>query len=306
MAPAAPHADSGSKADANGVSASTLHLPAGPWTTLLQGLCGHFPQIGEAVWRSRFARGRVQDERGVPLTADSPYREGTRIRYFREVSAEEPVPFQARILYSDDDILIADKPHFLPVVPAGRHVEETLLTRLIRETGNHDLVPLHRIDRATAGLVMFSARVESRRPYQDLFRKRLIEKEYEAWAGALPELAFPYSAEIRLAEGSPFFRMQAVAGPANAWTRIEPITRGEHHWRYRLWPVTGRKHQLRVQMAALGAAIVNDDLYPELQLRDIADYSRPLALVARALRFQDPSHGGQREFVSACGLAPPA
>lgn len=292
--------------DANGVSASTLHLPAGSWMTLLQALCAHFPQIDEAVWRSRFARGRVHDEHGAPLAADAPYREGARIRYFREVSAEEPVPFQARILHCDDDILIADKPHFLPVVPAGRHVEETLLTRLIRETGNRELVPLHRIDRATAGLVMFSTRLESRRPFQDLFRKRLIEKEYEAWAGALPALSFPCRAEIRLQPGTPFFRMQAVAGTPNAWTEIELIARGPQYWHYRLRPITGRKHQLRVQMAALGAAIVNDELYPELRQRDVADFSRPLALVARALRFRDPYCGRMREFVSACALATPA
>ncbi len=292
-------------ADISGVRASSLHLSAGHWATLLQALTAHFPHISEASWRERIALGRVQNEQGEALEAHTQVGDGLLIRYFREVEYETRVPFAARIVHVDDDILIADKPHFLPVMPAGRHVQETLQTRLIHETGNPDLVPLHRIDRATAGLVMFSTRIASRRPYQELFRKRLIEKTYEARAPALPGLQFPLSAEIRLETGEPFFRMRQVDGIANARTVIEPIERADPYWTYRLQPITGRKHQLRVQMAMLGAAILNDELYPELQMREAADFSRPLALVARALRFRDPQQAVLREFVSECVLPAP-
>ncbi len=292
-------------ANVSAVRASILHISAGHWATLLQALTAHFPHISEASWRARIARGRVQNEHGEALDEHTQVGEGLRIRYFREVEHEVRVPFAARIVHVDDDILIADKPHFLPVMPAGRHVEETLQTRLIHETGNPDLVPLHRIDRATAGLVMFSTRTASRRPYQELFRQRLIEKTYEARAPGLPGLQFPLTADIRLETGEPFFRMRQVDGVANARTVIEPIERGDAYWTYRLQPITGRKHQLRVQMAMLGAAILNDEIYPELQMRDAADFSRPLALVARALRFRDPQRGLLREFVSDCLLPAP-
>src|SRR3546814_5175717 len=125
-------------------------LPPGDWPTLIDGLCARFPAIPREQWRDRFARGRVQDRDGEPLAAVHPYRVGMELRYFREVPDEEPIPFRETVLHADDDLWVVDKPHFLPVVPAGRHVAETLLARLQRMSGNADLVPLHRIDRATA------------------------------------------------------------------------------------------------------------------------------------------------------------
>lgn len=278
--------------------ASSLQLPAGDWKTLLDGLCARFPSIDRAQWIDRFERGRVQDALRHPLAADTAYRVGMTIRYFREVSDEAPIPFEETILHIDEHLVVADKPHFLPVAPAGIYVRETLLTRLVGRLRNPDLVPLHRLDRGTAGLVLFSANPGSRDAYQALFRERRIGKLYEAVAPALPGLTFPLLRESRIVRGEPFFRMREEPGPANATTRIELLEAEGAWWRYALSPVSGRKHQLRVHMAALGAPIRNDRVYPDLAAAGADDYSRPLQLLARELAFVDPVSGAPRRFES--------
>lgn len=284
---------------------STVHLPPGPWTTVLDALCAQFPAITRAQWRGRFARGRVLDRHGQPLAADAPSRPGLCVRYFREVVAEPRIPCSERILHLDDHLLVADKPHFLPVAPAGRFVRETLLTRLIERTGNPDLVPLHRIDRATAGLVLFSVRRDSRAAYQSLFPQRRIAKHYQALAPALPDMEFPQERRTRIERGEPFFRMREVAGAANSETRIAVLEHGDTVWRYALMPVTGRKHQLRVHMAALGAPILGDRSYPKLLPEADDDHAHPLRLLAHSLAFTDPIDDTQRAFTSEFNLEPP-
>ena len=283
---------------------STLHLPRGEWATVFACLCAHFPAIKPATWQERFARGRVLDAQGQPLTLQAAYREGLKVHYFREVPAETPIPFAEHVLHVDEHLLVADKPHFLPVMPAGEYVEQTLQARLAKRLGNADLVPLHRIDRHTAGLVLFSTNRQSRAQYQALFRLRQMDKCYEALAPALENLTFPLLRMTRLDAGEPFFRMQEVEGAANTETRIEVAQRLGKDWLYRLYPVTGKKHQLRVHMAALGAAILNDPFYPQVTDAPGApdDYSKPLKLLARGLAFDDPLTGERRRFESQLSL----
>lgn len=278
--------------------ASRLQLPAGEFPTLLDGLCARFPRVGREQWMDRFARGRVLDVGRSPLLADMPYRVGETILYFREVPDEPRIPFEETILHVDEHLVVADKPHFLPVVPSGSFVRETLLARLAERLGNPDLVPLHRIDRGTAGLVLFSANPCTRDAYQSLFRERRVEKCYEAIAPGLPDLAFPMLRESRIVAGEPFFRMVEVAGVANAWTRIEVMQSAGPWWRYALYPVSGRKHQLRVHMAGLGAPIRNDLYYPELGAQVSDEAAKPLQLLARELSFIDPLDRAARRFES--------
>jgi tRNA pseudouridine32 synthase/23S rRNA pseudouridine746 synthase len=278
------------------VPASRLQLPPGPWRTLLEGMCAYFPRIDPAQWQDRFARGRVLDEAGQPLAADAPYRAGMQIRYFREVAQEPVLPGGEYVVHQDAHLLVAYKPHYLPVTPTGAWVRQTLLARLVALTGNTGLVPLHRIDRDTAGLVMFSTDPASRGAYQGLFRERRIRKTYQALAPALPGLVFPHIHRSRLEAGEPFFRMREVDGPANSESVIDVLARTGDSWTYRLEPVTGRKHQLRVHMAALGAPILHDRYYPQLQAQGPDDPQRPLQLLARALEFVDPLSGQQRRF----------
>ena len=278
--------------------ASTLQLPAGDWPTLLDGLCARFPRIDRASWSDRFGRGRVQDAQWLPLAADAPYLVGMTVHYFREVMDEPVIPFEEAILHQDEHLVVADKPHFLPVAPTGVYVRQTLLTRLVERLGNTGLVPLHRLDRGTAGLVLFSANPASRDAYQALFRERRIEKRYEAVARPLAAIHFPLERSSRIVKGEPFFRMREERGPDNSTTRIELLEGQGEWWRYALYPVSGRKHQLRVHMAALGAQIRNDPYYPGLEDRASDDYCRPLQLLARGLAFVDPLSGIRRQFES--------
>ncbi|CAH0208088.1 pseudouridine synthase [Stenotrophomonas lactitubi] len=282
---------------------SRLQLPPGDWVSLLEGLCARFPRIDRLQWESRFARGRVQDAQGRALAPDMPWQVGLEIRYFREVADEPVIPFVETILHHDAHLLVADKPHFLPTAPAGAFVRETLLARLVERTGNADLVPLHRLDRLTAGLVLFSTQPETRDAYQRLFRERRIEKTYQALAPALPDLRFPLERHSRLQPGEPFFRMAEVPGEPNARTRVEVIDAHGPVWRYRLVPESGRKHQLRVHMAALGAPILGDGFYPQLQDRPQGEGEPPLQLLAQALAFDDPLTGQRCSFRSARTLS---
>jgi len=286
----------------DGLAPSTLQLPPGPWATVLDCLCERFPAVPRAQWIDRMARGRVVAE-GVQVDPHMPHRVGMEVHYYREVAHEHVIPFVEDIVHQDEHLLVADKPHFLPVTPAGNHVHETLLARLIRRTGNAALVPLHRIDRETAGLVLFSTHPDSRARYQALFRERRIEKRYEALAPPLPAIAFPHVRCSRIVTGEPFFRMSEAPGEANSETRIDVLARGARQWRYALVPVSGRKHQLRLHMAALGAPISNDSLYPELRRREVGDYAGPLQLLAKQVSFVDPLSGALRCFNSRLQLA---
>jgi tRNA pseudouridine32 synthase/23S rRNA pseudouridine746 synthase len=276
----------------DGVFASHLQLPPGPWTHVFDALCARFPAVPPAVWRERFERGRVIDRD----------RAGLDVYYYREVADEPRLPVLEAIVHIDEHLVVADKPHGLPVTPAGRFVTETLLARLVRRLGNEDLVPLHRIDRLTAGLVMFSACPATRSRYQALFRESRIDKRYEALAPALSRLAFPLVRRSRLEPGDPFFRMREGEGTPNSETRIDVIEQAGEYWRYALAPVTGRKHQLRVHMAALGAPILHDPLYPVLAGQGDDDFERPLELLARSLAFVDPVDGRERSFESRMRL----
>lgn len=283
---------------------STVHLPEGEWATALDGLCACFPRIARAQWLDRVRRGRVLDVHGIPIDEHTPGRAGMKLKYFREVENEPDVPGEVAVLHVDEHLVVVDKPHFLAVVPAGGYVRQTLLARVAERLGNPALVPLHRLDRDTAGLVLFSAQPATRDAYLSLFRERRIVKRYEALAAPLPQLAFPHVHRSRLEAGEPFFRMREVEGQANSETRVEVIERGPRRWRYALEPHTGRKHQLRVHMAALGAPVCNDRFYPQLQERGADDFGRPLQLLARGLSFVDPLSGQAREFRSGLSLEP--
>jgi tRNA pseudouridine32 synthase/23S rRNA pseudouridine746 synthase len=290
----------------DGVSASTVALPPGPWATLLEFLVHRFPQVGRTQWQQRLEDGLVLDEQQQALRPDAPYRAHRKVYYFRHVQAEPRIPFDEVVVYQDDHLVVADKPHFLPVTPGGRFVQETLLVRLKTKLGLPHLTPLHRIDLETAGLVAFSVKPSERDSYHALFRRQQVQKQYEAIAPYRPELSFPRTVRNRLEENPQvFMQMQEVDGPPNAHTHIELLEVHGSMARYRLHPLTGRKHQLRVQMASLGLPIVGDRIYPVLQAAAPApDQSRQtLRLLAQKLALVCPLTGQWREFESHRMLA---
>lgn len=284
--------------------ASQVRLPNQPYSLILDFLSERFAAIGRDVWHQRMLSGKVLDAQQCCVLPTASYQPGALLYYFREVPNEVSVPFTERILYQDQHLLAVDKPHFLATLPAGRYVEETVLRRLMKRLDNPDIVPIHRLDRLTAGVLLFSLNPSSRNAYQRLFRERKVFKCYEALAPALPDLQWPYRHRSRLESAAQFFRMQEVAGLANSDTLIEVVERRDEVWRYRLYPVTGRKHQLRVHLAALGAPIINDPLYPDLQkVAGQEDYAKPLQLLAKQISFIDPFSGILRSFTSQLTLS---
>ena len=292
----------------DGVSASCVALPAGAWPLVLDFLSERLPRIPREEWRARLERGDVHDAQGQPLPPDAPcsrFKAGARLYYYRQWDAEPIVPFEAQIVFQDAFLLVADKPHFLPVIPGGRYVQQTLLTRLKRATGIATLTPIHRIDRETAGLVLFSIRPQDRNAYQALFRERAVEKVYEAVAPFRQDLTLPMVRRSRLQErADAFMQMEEVPGEPNAETLILLIAQRGDTARYALQPRSGQKHQLRAHMSALALPIRGDRIYPVLQAEEATpDFSNPLQLLSREIAFADPVSGGMRRFVSGLRLA---
>lgn len=282
----------------NGVSPSSLALPSGSWSLLLDYLAHRLPSVTYEDWAARMQGGEVLDNQGHALGPDSPYRPYTKVYYYRRLAFEHAIPFQEQVLFQDDYLVVADKPHFLPVTPSGRYVQETLLVRLKRHLRIDTLTPMHRIDRDTAGLVLFAIQPDTRAAYQHLFRDKTITKHYEAIAPRRDDQDWPLTYCSRLQESEQFMAMQEVPGPANAETIIDVLEHQGEHTRYRLQPITGQKHQLRAHMAALGLPILNDLFYPVLQPDGIPDYTRPLKLLAKSVSFTDPITGQARAFTS--------
>jgi tRNA pseudouridine32 synthase/23S rRNA pseudouridine746 synthase len=297
----------------DGVSASRVAVSAGPWHTLAAFLAQRLPAATD--WPQRLARGEVLDAAGRPLPPDAPCVPGAVLWYWRAPPPEPRVPFEVEVLHQDAHLVVVDKPHFLPVTPGGRHLHETVLVRLKRQLGIATLSPLHRLDRETAGVLAFTVQPATRHAYQSLWRERRVHKVYEAVAPWRADLTLPLTCRNRLAERPGcFMQMEVVPGEPNAETRIEliarlPRTPGQAPAlaHYRLLPHTGRRHQLRVHLAALGLPIVGDRIYPTLLPEPAPgaapDYAQPLQLLARELAFADPLSGAPRRFTSRRRLA---
>jgi tRNA pseudouridine32 synthase/23S rRNA pseudouridine746 synthase len=280
-----------------GVGASSIVLPPGAWPTILDFLIERFPGVPREEILRRSQAGDVLNHQGAPLDALLPYAPGARLFYYRHVENEPAIAGEETILFQDDFLVVADKPHGLPMSPVGAYAKETLLARLKRRTGIATLAPMHRLDRETAGVVAFTVKPESRGAYQRLFAGREVEKSYEAVAPFSSDLGFPLVARHRIVAGDHFMRMCVADGEPNAETRIELIEPRGAMARYALFPATGKKHQLRVQMAALGLPILNDTLYP-VMCDDVPDPGAPLQLLSRSLAFRDPITGAMRIFNS--------
>jgi tRNA pseudouridine32 synthase/23S rRNA pseudouridine746 synthase len=314
-----------SKLLVNGVSASKVGVPPNTLLTAIDFLCARFPAIQREIWLQRFDAGRVLNAMGQPIAPAQGLLSESHLLYFREVSDEPTLPFRAQIIFQDDHLVVADKPHFMPVTPGGQYVQQSLLVQLKQQLNLPELSPIHRIDRETAGLAMFSVRAQDRDAYQALFRLRQVEKTYEAIAG-VPEssplrLEFPLTHKSMMVEDAQFFRMCELATdeiqegePFNSETWIDCVERLDGRdsamqtitpstpalARYVLKPITGQRHQLRVHMNALGLPLVGDQFYPVVKRAadELDDFSSPLQLLAKTIAFKDPLTGVTRRFES--------
>ncbi len=260
-----------------------------PYPTILEFLTNRFPSISLDIWEARIHLKKVLTETGKPISFATPYTPLKRLYYFKEVESEPIIPFSERIVFCNDDLLVACKPHFLPVIPTGPYVNECLLHRLKKTTGNKDLSPINRIDRETAGLVLFSMNKKNRGRYQELFMNGKVEKTYEAVAHYNPgQKLSSQIVENRIVKGDPWFRMKTVPGKPNAISKISLAQSGKNRALFRLCPVTGKKHQLRLHLSGLGFPILNDRYYPTLLPKEELTFSDPLQLLARKIRFTDP------------------
>ncbi|MFJ9623448.1 RluA family pseudouridine synthase [Streptomyces sp. NPDC101181] len=279
--------------------------PEGVWGSVGEHLVARF---GAAIGAGRVAAmldaGRFVGADGRAVRGEEPYTAGRCLWFHRDFAAEEPVPFPVGVVHHDERIVVADKPHFLATTPRGRHITETAVARLRRELGLPTLQPAHRLDRLTAGLVLFVVRPRERGAYQTLFRDRLVRKEYEAVAPYDPGVALPRTVRSRIVKERGVLAAREEPGEANSESRVELVERRGALGRYRLLPATGRTHQLRAHMNALGVPIVHDPLYPVVEPEGAAeDFTRPLQLLARVLEFTDPVGGEPRRFESGLRLS---
>jgi len=265
---------------------------------MLDFLVQRFPGIAAEVWQQRLLQGDVVDEQGARVTPERAYQPDLHLYYYRSVPDEVPIPFEEAVLFQDEHLVVADKPHFLPVTPSGGYLQQTLLVRLKRRLGLADLVPLHRIDRDTAGLVLFSVQPATRGIYQGLFRQHTMRKTYQATARWDPALPWPLRRETRIGDSAHFMQQQELPGLPNTSTLIQPLAVHGALARYQLQPITGHRHQLRVHMNALGLPILGDGIYPTLTPEGHTNPNLPLQLLAQALEFTDPLTGLVRRFES--------
>jgi tRNA pseudouridine32 synthase / 23S rRNA pseudouridine746 synthase len=283
-----------------GVSASWVVLPEGAWPNVFEFLVARFAHIEPSVWQQRFAKGLVLNQQGFALCADAPYAAGHKVFYYRELHDEPALPVSEQVLFQDRHMVVVDKPHFMPVTPAGRYVQRSLLVRLKQRLGIDTLSPMHRIDRETAGLVLFSINPNERDAYHAMFRSHAVHKVYEAVAPVRSDVTMPVTRISRIASDERFFKSCEVAGEPNSETHVALVKQEGAFGLYRLTPVTGQRHQLRVHMNALGLPIVGDQFYPKV-LRgphDEDDHSQALQLVAKGVSFIDPITGQTCSFES--------
>lgn len=253
---------------------------------------------------------------------------------------EEPdIPYEMHILFEDKRIIVVDKPHFLPTTPRGMWFRSTALIRLREWYADPNIIPAHRLDRSTAGVVVFVRDPTARGAYQMLFQRREVHKMYECIAPAAVlskarvgvnrhlkvPATFPLQRISRIEKDRGTIQAHEVSGEANSRTLISVSddqravaasnrlchagmrgTPAQHlHRVYELHPLSGKTHQLRVHMNAIGLPIFGDDLYPKLNMRAADDFSQALQLVARSLEFRDPFSGELRRFTSQVPLHMP-
>lgn len=273
--------------------------------TIFEYLVVRFPHLSKDVLAKRIEEGKIFFSDKTPILLTTPYKYGVTLFYYRENPEEIKINFQEKIIFQNNEILVVDKPHFIPVTPSGKYVNECLLSRVIKKCQIKDLTPVHRLDKDTAGIIIFSKNKNTRSLYHKLFQNREISRKYYAVCeiNTLVEQK-EWLVENRLTSSDPWYKMKIENGQVNAITYIKLLDIKDRKGLFFLEPRTGKKHQLRLHLSTLGFNIVNDPLYPEIV--DKKDSYPPMQLLAYSLSFYDPVSMKFFEFFSEQTLDWPA
>lgn len=316
----------------NGVGPTRLRVPANTPGTVVEFLRTRFPHISLAALHQRVVDGEIVADDGTVITHTTPAAAQEFLWYYRSVPDGARIPFDIDVLHVDEHLVVADKPHFLPTTPGGQFLQETALVRLRNQLDMPQLVPLHRLDRATAGVLLFSPNPQTRGAYQQLFEQRQVTRQYQAVV-QFPSPAeayvqrFPLTFRNRIIKTKGVITAQVESYTTDVSGRLEAPRVGKRRRSHEpttgpnavtdmvllghrqaadgalghvgLFPRTGRTHQLRIHLAALGHGILHDRFYPVLLDHAPDDYRKPLQLLASGLTFVDPLSGVLREFSSA-------
>ena len=279
---------------------SKVWLPKNaPFKTTLEFLVSQFPQVDKETWLDRISRGKVHDLNMTPVRHDSPYIGDRHICYYREVPNEKKIPFKEKIIFENEHFILVDKPHFLPIHPSGSYLKETLVYRLRNSLRNEEIAPVHRIDRLTAGLVLFTKKAKLRKPYQLLFENRLIKKTYLAVSKGSSPLQKTWKLNKHLCAGDKWFLMKIDKNKIpNSLSSIRHIKSSNDLHLFQVEPTSGKKHQIRVHLASIGHPILNDPIYPLFTEKPIDNHNTPMQLLAKELSFTDPITKHNYSFTS--------
>jgi tRNA pseudouridine32 synthase/23S rRNA pseudouridine746 synthase len=289
----------------HGVDAQRIRMPQdGPWHTLRDHLVDRLTGLTAADVDRKLAAGEFVDAEGRPVPVDAPFVPRSVCWTHRDLPREVEVPFPIDVLHRDERLVVIDKPHFVSTLPRGRHVAQSALARTRVLTGLDRLTPAHRLDRPTAGVLMFTTEQRWRGAYQRVFAERRAHKEYLAVAPVHADLDLPTVRRTHVVKEHGRHQAREVPGAEpNAETLIALQAATDGIGLYRLTPRTGRTHQLRCQLGGLGIPIVGDPLYPVERNVPDDDFSEPLQLLAAVLEFDDPIDGTRRRFETRRTLA---
>jgi 23S rRNA pseudouridine1911/1915/1917 synthase len=297
--------------------------------SLLEFLVARFRYHGIEAWGERITDGRVRlnDRRVGP---DERLARGDRVAYDRP-SAEPDVPTDVRIVHDAGGVVVVDKPAGLPVHGDGTFITRTVVGVLARELGTR-LRPVQRLDRETSGLCVLARTRAAARDLQQALGDPSAHKEYDALGFGVADFdARVVDLPIGRAAGSAVSIRRGVAPPDDstaqvARTDVRVHARGGDRTWFRCVLATGRTHQIRVHLEALGHPLLGDKLYgrsdedflafvramksgesPDSQVDGLG--ARRQMLHARVLAFPEPGSAGLLRFeveppMDFRGLAP--
>ena len=235
--------------------ASTVHRPSAALAWLVE----TFPHTDIDGWRVRLEAGEVR--RGeLPLASTDLLRRGDVVVWHRPPWVEPDVPLHFGLISADDDLVVVDKPSGLPTMPAGGFLEHTLLALVRREFP--DAAPMHRLGRGTSGLVVFASTPAARSAVQAVWRRREVEKIYRARVVGTPPPSLRIDQPIgpvnhpRLGE---VFAATPTGRPSTSHATLVETDGDESLVDVQI--DTGRPHQIRIHLAAIGHPLVGDPLY---------------------------------------------